>query len=178
VLIGGDKIGVGNKIFYETLVPLAERLGAIPAGAGPRKEKTMKLTRWSEARNKGMTPKRIAKADALVAREALNIRLRTLREAAGLTQAELAKRATLTQSQLSRLEASANVEMRSILRYAQAAGADRVEITAVLGAKHIPLAIMGMTDVERDKLHERKYGKPVKTSPSSVRGRKGGSEAR
>jgi hypothetical protein len=167
VLIGGDKLGVGNKIFYETLVPLAERLGAIPAGAGPRKEKTMKLTRWSEARNKGMTPKRIAKADALVAREALNIRLRTLREAAGLTQAELA-----------RLEASANVEMRSILRYAQAAGADRVEITAVLGAKHIPLAIMGMTDVERDKLHERKYGKPVKTSPSSVRGRKGGSEAR
>jgi transcriptional regulator with XRE-family HTH domain len=138
----------------------------------------MKVTRWSEVRNKGMTPKRIAQADAQVAREALNIRLRTLREAAGLTQAELAKRALLTQSQLSRLEASGNVEMRSILRYAQAAGADRVEISAVLGAKHIPLAIMAMTEVEKDKLHERKYGKPVKASPRSASRKKGGSEAR
>jgi transcriptional regulator with XRE-family HTH domain len=124
----------------------------------------MKLHRWSEIRNKGMTPKRIARADATVARDALSIRLRTLREAAGLTQTELAKRATITQSQLSRLESSPNVELRSILCYAQAAGASRVEISARLGARQIPLAIMKMGVSEKRRVHEKKYGKPTKAA--------------
>ena len=123
----------------------------------------MKLHRWSEIRNKGMTPKRIARADTAVARDALSIRLRTLREAAGLTQTELAKRAALTQSQLSRLESSPNVELRSILCYAQAAGASRVEISASLGTRQIPLAIMNMSEVQKKRLHERGYGKPIRT---------------
>lgn len=133
-----------------------------------------KLHRWSDIKNKGITTTRIARADGQVARQALQIRLRALREAAGLTQAELAKRAAITQSQLSRLEASANVEMRSILRYAQAAGAQRVEISAVLGSRHIPLAIMSMTE---DRLHERKATKPAKTSAGPP-GKKDRSEAR
>jgi transcriptional regulator with XRE-family HTH domain len=124
----------------------------------------MKLHRWSEIRNKGMTPKRIARADATVAREALSIRLRTLREAAGLTQTELAKRAAITQSQLSRLESSPNVELRSILCYAQAAGASRVEISARLGTRQIPLAIMKMSESEKRHVHEKKYGKPTKAA--------------
>jgi len=114
-----------------------------------------------------MTPKRIARTDAAVAREALSIRLRTLREAAGLTQTELAKRAAITQSQLSRLESSPNVELRSILCYAQAAGASRVEILAQLGPRQIPLAIMTMSESEKKRLHERGYGKPIKGNRAS-----------
>jgi len=127
----------------------------------------MKLHRWSDIKNRGMTPKRIARTDAAVAREALSIRLRTLREAAGLTQTELAKRAAITQSQLSRLESSPNVELRSILCYAQAAGASRVEILAQLGPRQIPLAIMTMSESEKKRLHERGYGKPIKGNRAS-----------
>jgi transcriptional regulator with XRE-family HTH domain len=118
----------------------------------------MKLHRWSDIRSKGMTPKRVARADATAAREALEIRLRTLREAAGLTQAELARRASLTQSQLSRLEGSKNVELRSILRYAQASGAERVEISAVMGTRHIPLAVMRMNPARKEAIRKRKAG--------------------
>jgi len=118
----------------------------------------MKLHRWSDIRSKGMTPKRVARADATVAREALEIRLRTLREAAGLTQAELARRASLTQSQLSRLEGSRNVELRSILRYAEASGAERVEISAVMGTRHIPLAVMRMSAARKNAIRKRKVG--------------------
>jgi transcriptional regulator with XRE-family HTH domain len=118
-----------------------------------------------------MSPARIARADAEVHREALSIRLRTLREAAGLTQAQMAKRAALTQSQLSRLEQSPNLELRSIFRYAQAAGADRVEISVVLGAKQIPLAIMETSsNTAKGVLRERrgpasKRAKPIKARP-------------
>ncbi|MGD0838371.1 MAG: helix-turn-helix transcriptional regulator [Polyangia bacterium] len=129
----------------------------------------MKLHRWSDIKNNGMTPKRVARADATVAREALSIRLRTLREAAGLTQTELAKRAAITQSQLSRLESSPNVELRSILCYAQAAGASRVEILAQLGPRQIPLAIMNMSESDKKRVHGKKWGKPVKRmTPSKL----------
>jgi transcriptional regulator with XRE-family HTH domain len=101
----------------------------------------------------------------------MNIRLRALRKAVGLTQAQMAKRAALTQSQLSRLEGSANVEMRSIFRYARAANADRVEVSAVVGTKRIPLAIMTMNS-------RQKHGKPVKTRRGPTGRKKAGSEAR
>jgi transcriptional regulator with XRE-family HTH domain len=107
----------------------------------------MKLHRWTDIKNSGMTPTRIARSDARVAREALSIRLRVLREAAGLTQTELAKRAALTQSQLSRLEQNPNLELRTLHRYATAAGA-RLEISAVIGTQHIPLAVMGASDAK------------------------------
>jgi len=56
------------------------------------------------------------------------------------------------------------VELRSILCYAQAAGASRVEISARLGTRQIPLAIMKMSESEKTRLHEKKYGKPTKAA--------------
>jgi transcriptional regulator with XRE-family HTH domain len=133
----------------------------------------MKMHRWSDIKDKGMTPTRIARADAEVAREAMSVRLGALRKAVGLTQAQMAKRASaaLSQSQLSRLETSENIELRSIFRYAQAAKADRVEVSAVVGGKRIPIVIMTMNN-------KRKHGHPVKTRRSSSGRKKGGSEAR
>jgi transcriptional regulator with XRE-family HTH domain len=119
----------------------------------------MKLHRWSDIRNKGLTRERIASADAAAAREALSIRLRALREEAGLTQTELARRASLTQSQLSRLESSPNVELRSILCYAKAAGASRVEISARLGAKQISLAVLNTGEPAKVRSDEAKRRK-------------------
>lgn len=99
----------------------------------------MKLHRWSDIKNRGMSPERIARSDERVARDALAIGLRELRKTAGLTQVQLAKRAALSQSQLSRLEKSRNVELRTLLRYVEAAGAHLV-MTAVLKKKKILLA--------------------------------------
>jgi transcriptional regulator with XRE-family HTH domain len=105
----------------------------------------MKLLRWKDIKSAGMRPERIARSDARVARAALAIRLRALRQAAGMTQVQLARAASLTQSQLSRLEQNPNLELRTLDRYARAAGA-RVEISAFIGAKEIPLAVMGMPE--------------------------------
>ena len=96
----------------------------------------MKLHRWADVKNQGMTPERIARSTARVARAALAIRLRAVREAAGLTQSELGKRAALSQSQLSRLERSGNVQLNTLARYVHAAGA-RLEMSAVMNGKRL-----------------------------------------
>jgi hypothetical protein len=49
----------------------------------------MKLHRWTDIKNRNMTPKRIARSDARVARASLAIRLEAVRKASGLTQQEL-----------------------------------------------------------------------------------------
>jgi len=98
----------------------------------------MKLHRWADIKNQGMTPKRIARSKARVARDALSIRLRAVREAAGMTQAELGKRATLSQSQLSRLERSLNVEVSTLARYVHAAGG-RLEMSAIVKGRRLTI---------------------------------------
>jgi transcriptional regulator with XRE-family HTH domain len=98
----------------------------------------MKLHRWADIKDQGMTPSRIRQSKARVANDSLAIRLRAVREAAGLTQAELGKRATLSQSQLSRLEHSGNVQMATLARYLHAAGA-RLEMSAVVNGERLML---------------------------------------
>ena len=98
----------------------------------------MKLHRWADIKNQKTTPQRIARSAERVARDALAIRLQTVREAAGLTQQQLGQRSTLSQSQLSRLERSGNAELATLVRYVHAAGAT-IEVAAILNGKRLLL---------------------------------------
>lgn len=98
----------------------------------------MKLHRWADIKNRKMTPSRVASSDARVARDALAIRLDSVRKAAGLTQQELGRRATFSQSQLSKLERSGNVEIATLVRYVSAAGG-ALEISALLNGERLVL---------------------------------------
>ena len=132
----------------------------------------MRLHNWKDIKNAGMTPARIVRSDARVARASLAIRLRTLREAAGMTQVQLAKAASLTQSQLSRLEQNPNLQLRTLDRYARAAGA-RVEISAFIGAKEIPLSVMGISEGRKDALRKRKGGLTPAAKEAAAKERRG-----
>ena len=94
--------------------------------------------RWSDLREKKLSPE----AQTRVAREAkaevLEMTLRALREASGKTQDEMAELTAMSQSQLSRFERRDDYLLSTLRRYVEALGGD-IEIVAVLKGKRIKL---------------------------------------
>lgn len=100
----------------------------------------MKTHKWSDIKNKGMTPARIAAADRWVEEEIVAIGLRELREAEGITQEELARRVEVAQAQVSRTETRANLHIDTLRRYLEALGYE-LECVAVKKNKRVPIAL-------------------------------------
>jgi hypothetical protein len=95
--------------------------------------------KWADIKNKGKSPAQIAKLDAEVRAELLEMDLADLRREAGLTQVDASANAEMTQSQLSRFERGDGDRLISSLRrYVEALGG-QLEIVAVLGNKRIAL---------------------------------------
>lgn len=90
----------------------------------------MKMHKWSDIKNKGMSPERIAASDRRVEEELVSLRLRELREKEGVTQEEMARRAAVAQEQVSRAERRANPHVETLRRYLDAIGYD-LEVVAV-----------------------------------------------
>jgi predicted transcriptional regulator len=98
----------------------------------------MKLHKWSNIKQRGMTPGRVERANQAVASELVAMDLRALRDKLGVTQEELANRIKVSQSQLSRLERRKDSRLSTIRRYVEAMGGE-LEITAVIRGKRVPL---------------------------------------
>lgn len=94
---------------------------------------------WSDVKKKNRSPEHIARLDAEVQVELLQLSLREIREVAGKTQVELAEEAEMSQPQISQIEKQGAPLIASIRRYVRALGGD-VEVVAVMGNKRITLA--------------------------------------
>ena len=95
--------------------------------------------RWEDLRKKHLSPERIAKVENEALRDALELDLKAVREAAGKTQTELAPLVEMSQSELSRLERRDDVRLSTLSRYVHALGG-RLKIVAEVGGKKVVIA--------------------------------------
>jgi len=98
----------------------------------------MKLHKWSDIKREFFTPEQIARIDANVKRDLLEMQLGTLRDAAGKTQQEVADAAQMVQSEISRTERRDDHLVSTLRRYVDALGGE-LEICAVIKGQRIKL---------------------------------------
>jgi predicted transcriptional regulator len=98
----------------------------------------MAAQRWAELRERKLSPEARARVDAQARSEALEMTLRSLREASGKTQDEMAELTAMSQSQLSRFERRDDYLLSTLRRYVEALGGE-IEIVAVVNGKRIKL---------------------------------------
>lgn len=100
----------------------------------------MKLHKWDDIKNKGLTAERIAQRETSAAAKLLEMDLRGLRELAGRTQVEVAVEAEVVQSAIARLEkGDGDPKITTIRRYVEALGGT-LEVVAVLGNHRVALS--------------------------------------
>jgi len=98
----------------------------------------MKLHKWSDVRQRRHTPDELAKIDAEVQRDLLEMNLKEIREMLGKTQTEVATLAEMTQGELSRAESRADHRISTLRRIVKALGGD-LEVVATFGNKSVRL---------------------------------------
>jgi transcriptional regulator len=98
----------------------------------------MKLHKWSDVRDKHMSPAQRAAAQKWVESEILELNLRALRETTGKTQVEIAKATKMTQGELSRLERRDDHLVSSLRALVKALGGE-LEVRAVFGDRTVKL---------------------------------------
>jgi transcriptional regulator with XRE-family HTH domain len=100
----------------------------------------MKLHKWNDIKNKGLTPEQIEESDRQIERELLEMELRDLRQLLGLTQEQVAKIAEMTQSELSKAERRSDRRISTLRRIVEALGG-QLEVHAIFNDKDVKLAI-------------------------------------
>jgi hypothetical protein len=98
----------------------------------------MKLHKWEDVRRRNFTPKEIAKLDAAIEAELLEMNLTALRAHAMKTQAELARAAKMTQPEVSATERRSDHLVSTLRRYVTALGGE-LEVSARFGDVRIQL---------------------------------------
>lgn len=98
----------------------------------------MKTKKWAEIKAKGRSAEQLARLDAEIEREVLDMNLRALRESTGKTQEELAALVKLSQAELSRFEKREDHLLSTLRRYVEALGG-KLEVSAIFGDKKIRL---------------------------------------
>jgi hypothetical protein len=97
-----------------------------------------KTAKWKDIRAKNLSPAALAKVDAQVRADLLEMELRDLRELAGKTQVEVAEIAAMTQSELSRFERREDYLLSTLRRYVEALGG-KLEVVAVLDNRRVTI---------------------------------------
>ncbi len=97
-----------------------------------------KTKKWSEVRAKKFTKAELAKIDAEVARDVLEMQLAELRELAGRTQVEVAAETKMAQAEISRMERRDDHLVSTLRRYVEALGGE-LEVVARIGDKTVRL---------------------------------------
>jgi len=108
------------------------------------------------------TPRQRAAAEAYAAAELEKMRLPDLRRARHLSQVDIAERLDTTQGGISRLEGQADIYVRSLRRYVEAAGGKLV-ISAIFPNAR-PIEIEGFGDIEPP--HSNGAGRTMRAGPS------------
>jgi hypothetical protein len=126
LLVAGDKSGVSQKRFYQTLIRTADaRFAEQPRRARENEEKKMKTSVPYEKILATFPPERQRKikkrAAELIAEE---YTLRDLRRAKRMTQEEVARRLSGRQVYVSRLERRADMKLSTLREYVRALGGD------------------------------------------------------
>jgi len=98
----------------------------------------MATHRWSDLRERKLSPDARSRVASAAKAEALEMTLRMLRETAGKTQDEMAELTAMSQSQLSRFERREDYLLSTLKRYVEALGGE-IEIVARLKGKRIKL---------------------------------------
>ena len=99
-------------------------------------ERAMATYKWREVRAKKLSPEKLAKIDAEVERELIEMDLRAIREVAGRTQEQAAAAAGMTQSEVSRLERREDHRLSTLRHYVHALGGE-LEVYATFGDKKV-----------------------------------------
>ena len=94
--------------------------------------------RWQDIRAKKLTPAQLAKIDAEVEQELLEMDLRAIRELTGKTQVDVAEELAMTQPEVSRLERRQDSRISTLRKYIKALGGE-LEVVATFGDKHVRL---------------------------------------
>lgn len=100
----------------------------------------MKLHKWSDLKKASLDPERLARVDARVEAELIEMSLADLRRELGVTQVELAEAADMTQGQISSLEHRSDHLISTLRRCVRAMGGD-IEVVAVVGEKRVKLSV-------------------------------------
>lgn len=98
--------------------------------------------RWSELREKNLTPAQLEQIDRDVERELLEMDLRAVRELVGKTQEDVATVIAMSQSEVSRLERRQDFRVSTLRRFVEALGGE-LEVFAAFGDKRVRLRAAG-----------------------------------
>lgn len=98
----------------------------------------MRLHKWSDVRARKFSPDLLAKIDAEVDAEVLEMNLRELRELTGKTQVEVSATTEMNQPELSRVERRKDHLISTLRRYVNALGGE-LEVSAVFKNKRVKL---------------------------------------
>lgn len=98
----------------------------------------MATKKWSEIRDKKVTPEQLAKADKWVRDEVLKMDLRELREFTGKTQAQMAKVLSKTQAEISRMENRSDHKLSTLRSVVRALGGE-LQLVVKIGQRSLHL---------------------------------------
>ncbi len=111
-----------------------------------------KTKKWSEIRDKYVTPERRARTDQKVKRTAHS--LRELRKARTLTQEQLVESLNMAQGDISKLERRADVYVSTLRRYIEAMGGELDLVARFPDGETIAVALAAFADeIEHDTAH-------------------------
>ena len=96
----------------------------------------MKVHKWSELRDKTLTPEQKVRVQKQVEKEVLEMNLRAVRELLGKTQVQLSKKAKMSQADLSKAERRTDHLLSTLRRYVEALGGE-LDVIARFGDKQI-----------------------------------------